>query len=179
MRRIPSTSHVTPCSADVCILQSHFRIAWRTERDAVSPDALKAFQDAFDGGAGVRTLRLAFHMRRRQGAVIIEPTDAAPTPAAKVDRARIRAVVLARTWAERLERGEVETIKALARAEGLCNHWTTRLLPLAYLALDIVAQILKGRQPRAVSLGALTAAPLPADREAQRRRLQQLGNATA
>ena len=90
-------------------------------------------------GAGLRTLRLAFHMRRRQGAVIIEPTDAAPTPAAKLDRALIRAVVLARTWAERLERGEVQTIKALARAEGLCNHYTTRLLPLAYLAPDIVA----------------------------------------
>ena len=118
-------------------------------------------------------------MRRRQGAVIIEPTDAAPTPAAKLDRALIRAVVLARTWAERLERGEVETIKALARAEGLCSHYTTRLLPLAYLAPDIVAQILEGSQPRAVSLGALTAAPLPADWEAQRRRLQQLGNITA
>lgn len=155
------------------------QIVLEISETAVSPDALKAFQDAPDGTADVRTLRLAFHMRRRQGAVIIEPTDAAPTPAAKLDRALIRAVVFARTWAERLERGEVETIKALARAEGLCNHYTTRLLPLAYLAPDIVAQILQGRQPRAVSLGALTAAPLPADWEVQRRRFQQLGNITA
>lgn len=73
------------------------QIVLQVSETAVSPDALKAFQDASDGGAGVRTLRLAFHMRRRQGAVIIEPTDAAPTPAAKVDRALIRAVVLART----------------------------------------------------------------------------------
>lgn len=144
----------------------------------LSPGALKAFQDASDGGASVRILRLAFHMRRRQGAVIIEPTEAAPRPAARLDRALIRAVVLARTWAERLERGEVETIKALARAEGLCNHYTTRLLPLAYLAPDIVAQILEGCQARAVSLGPLTAAPIPADWEAQRRLLQQLGYAT-
>lgn len=103
----------------------------------------------------------------------------AAQPPVRLDRALIRAVVLARTWAARLERGEVETIKALACAEGLCNHYTTRLLPLAYLAPDIVTQILEGRQPRAVSLGALTAAPLPANWEAQRRRFQQLENITA
>lgn len=154
------------------------QIVLQVSETAVSPDALKAFQDAPDGTTGVRTLRLAFHMRRRQGAVIIEPTDAAPTPAAGLDRALIRAVVLARTWAERLDRGEAETIKALARAEGLCNHYTARLLPLAYLAPDIVAQILEGRQPRAVTLGALTAQSLPLDWSAQRRLLRGLGSAT-
>lgn len=145
---------------------------------AVSPDASGPLQiDSTE--EGVRCLRLAFHMRRRQGAMILEPTDGAPTPAARLDRALVRAVVLARVWAAQLERGEVESIKALAQREKLCNHYATRLPPLAYLAPDIVAQILEGRQPRAVSLGALTAGPLPTDWEAQRRRFQQLGNAAA
>lgn len=111
--------------------------------------------------------------------MILEPSDGGPTPAAKLDRALVRAVVVARTWAAQLERGEVESIKALAQREQLCNHYTTRLLPLAYLAPDIVAQILEGRQPRAVSLGALTAAPLPGDWDEQRRRFQRLGNVAA
>lgn len=144
----------------------------------VSPDAPGPLQ-ADSTEEGVRSLRLAFHMRRRQGAMILEPTDGAPMPAARLDRALVRAVVLARIWAAQLERGEVDSIKALAQREELCNHYTTRLLPLAYLAPDIVAQILEGRQPRAVSLGALTAAPLPTDWEAQRRRFQRLGNAAA
>ena len=60
-----------------------------------------------------------------------------------------------------LELGEVASIKALARREGLCNHYTSRMLPLAYLAPDLVEAILAGRQPRGVSLAALTAQPLP------------------
>ncbi|HEY3694447.1 hypothetical protein [Phenylobacterium sp.] len=111
--------------------------------------------------------------------MILEPTDGAPTPAAKLDRALVRAVVLARIWAAQLECGEVESIKAPAQREKLCNHYTTRLLPLAYLAPDLVSQILEGRQPRAASLGTLTAGPLPTDWEAQRLRFHQLGNAAA
>jgi hypothetical protein len=145
---------------------------------AVSPDAPGPLQiDSTE--EGIRSLRLAFHMRRRQGAMILEPMDGAPMPAARLDRALVRAVVLARIWAAQLERGEVESIKALAQREKLCNHYTTRLLPLAYLAPDLVSQILEGRQPRAASLGALTTELLPADWEAQRRRFQRLGNAAA
>lgn len=87
----------------------------------------------------------------------------------------IRAVVLARQWAERLERGEVASVKALAKEQGLCQHYTARLLPLAYLAPDLVDSILAGAQPRAVSLAALTAEPLPPEWTEQRRRLARVG----
>lgn len=117
---------------------SEDQIAVQVAEAALSPDALGSLQGP-GPDEGVCGLRLAFHMRRRQGAIILEPSDGAPTPAAKVDRALVRAVVLASTWAAQLERGEVESIKALAQREKLCNHYTTRLLPLAYLAPDIVA----------------------------------------
>lgn len=112
------------------------QIVLQISETAVSPDSLKAFQYAPDGGAGLRTLRLPFHMRRRQGAVIIEPTDAAPTPAAKLDRALIRAVVLARTWAERLERGRSRPSRrwpalkgsAITTPRGFCRSPISRLI---------------------------------------------------
>jgi len=66
-----------------------------------------------------------------------------------------------------LERGELVSIKALAERDGLCDHYTARMLPLAYLSPAIVEQILDGRQPRAATLGALTAQPLPREWTAQ------------
>jgi hypothetical protein len=141
---------------------------------AVSPDAPGPLQiDSTE--EGVRNLRLAFNMRRRQGAMILEPTDGAPTPAAKLDRALVRAVVLARTWAAQLERGEVASIKALGRRNDLCQNYTARLLPLAYLAPDLTEAVLLGAQPRSVSLAALTAQPLPLDWSEQRRRFAAIG----
>jgi len=47
-----------------------------------------------------------------------------------MDRARVRALVLAKTWTRQLETGEVASIKALARREGfaittprVCRRW--------------------------------------------------------
>lgn len=99
-------------------------------------------------------------MRRRRGELILSNDAPADAPA-RMDRALVRAVVLARAWSRELELGEVASIKALAWREGLCNHYTSRMLPLAYLAPDLTESILAGRQPRGVSLAALTAQPLP------------------
>ncbi|MET0182182.1 MAG: hypothetical protein ABW199_04770 [Caulobacterales bacterium] len=71
---------------------------------------------------------------------------------------------------KKLDSGEVASIKALARNEKLCVLHTARLLPLAYLAPDLVTQILEGRQPRTLTLTALIAEPLPFDWEVQRAR---------
>lgn len=47
---------------------------------------------------------------------------------------------------------------------------TAKLLPLAFLAPDLVALILEGRQPRTLTLTALISEPLPLDWVAQRAR---------
>jgi hypothetical protein len=90
-----------------------------------------------------------------------------------MDRALVRAVVLARGWAKQLASGEIGSVKELAQR--LCPHYTMRLLPLAHLAPDLAAAILEGRQPRAWSLAGLIAEPLPTDWQAQRRVLACLG----
>jgi site-specific DNA recombinase len=100
---------------------------------------------------GICSLRLPFHMRRRRGEVVLSQPSG-PVVSPRIDRALVRAVVLAKTWSRELEQGGVASIKALARREGLCNHYTSRLLPLAYLAPDITEAILAGRQPRSLSL---------------------------
>jgi hypothetical protein len=88
--------------------------------------------------------------------------------AARPDRTLVRAISLARHWADQLEAGAVTSVVDLAAAEKRCIHYTNRLLPLAYLAPDLVELILTGRQPRALTLSSLTAQPLPFEWDAQR-----------
>ena len=59
--------------------------------------------------------------------------------------------------------------------EGVRHRHAGRILPLAYLAPDLVAMILEGLQPRAMSLQALTAKPLPRAWTDQRRLVASFG----
>jgi hypothetical protein len=106
-------------------------------------------------------------LKHRQGATIIS-TPGEPALAQGPDRALVRALCLARNWADLLARGDAGSLKELARAEGYCTHYAARLAPLAYLAPDLAQQILDGRQPRAISLGALTKQSLPMGWDEQR-----------
>lgn len=90
------------------------------------------------------------------------------------DRALIRAVVLAHAWMERLNEGSPRSIKGLAKAEKACVLHTAKLLPLAYLAPDLVEMILDGHQPPRLTLTALTAQPLPHSWPEQRARFAAL-----
>ncbi len=62
---------------------------------------------------------------------------------------------------------EVPT-KDLARRHHLCLRYTAKLLPLAYLAPELTTAIIQGRQPRGLTLSALTAQPLPLHWDDQR-----------
>ena len=122
------------------------------------------------------TVTLPIELKHRQGAKVIE-APGEPGVAGRVDRALVRAVALARSWSTRLESGDAPSLKTLAVSEGYCDHYAARLLPLAWLAPDLVEQILQGRQPPALSLGALTREPLPVSWEHQRQLFQNLGRA--
>ena len=75
--------------------------------------------------------------------------------------------------------GAASSLKELATSEGYCDHYAARLLPLAWLAPDLVETILEGRQPIAMSLGALTKEQLPTDWSEQRRLYAGVGRRAA
>ena len=50
-------------------------------------------------------------------------------------------------WVERIAKGEITTVRDIARQEGVDEGDVSRFLPLAFLAPDIVEAILAGRQP--------------------------------
>jgi hypothetical protein len=75
----------------------------------------------------------------------------------------------ARCWFDRLVSGEVTTIRDLAHRENLSETEITRVLPLAFLAPDIVEAILAGRQPVEMTATSLRRdTNLPTDWSAQR-----------
>ena len=120
------------------------------------------------------TVTLPIELKHRQGAAVIEaPGDTCV--AGRIDRALVRAVALARSWSIRLASGDAPSLKTLAMSEGYCDHYAARLLPLAWLAPDLVELILQGRQPAAISLGALTRRQLPVLWEEQRQLFRGLG----
>ena len=59
----------------------------------------------------------------------------------------LKLVIQARAWFDQLQAGEVPSARALAERNNLDPGDVTRLLPLAFLAPDIVEAILEGRQP--------------------------------
>jgi DNA invertase Pin-like site-specific DNA recombinase len=114
-------------------------------------------------------IAIPISLKHRQSATLIAPADRPMAAPAVPDRALVRAVCMARDWRRRLEAGEIGSTRELARREGLCHRHTGRLLPLAYLAPDLIEAIIEGRQPRAMTLQGLTATPLPRTWQDQRR----------
>ncbi len=87
-----------------------------------------------------------------------------------------RLVARARLGFNQLASGDVPNLRAMAKRDGLHESEISRILPLAFLAPDIVKAILDGRQPVELTAESLKRLPaLPTDWDAQRRLLGFFG----
>jgi DNA invertase Pin-like site-specific DNA recombinase len=129
---------------------------------------LSAIEGAARMDGGAVELAIAIRLKNRQGATVITTATGA-APEGGLDRALIRAICLTRRWAVDLGSGVHASIKDLAAAQGLCEHYVARLLPLAWLAPDLVEMVLEGRQPRTLMLSAIAKEGIPPDWDEQRR----------
>ena len=122
-----------------------------------------------ENGEEPTEIEASIQLKFRNNTTLIQP-EGQRRIAPGVDHTLVRALALATDWARRLESGEVASVDALAREEQRCERYTASIIPLAYLAPDLVARIVEGRQPQAMTLAALTDEPLPVTWAAQRRR---------
>ncbi len=113
-------------------------------------------------------MSIGIRLKHRQTAILIEAPGSVKR-ALRVDRALLRALCLARAWAALLASGEVASVRDLAQRYGFCNHYTAKLMPLAWLAPDLATEILDGEQPRTLTLGALLKRSLPMEWNEQRK----------
>jgi len=89
-----------------------------------------------------------------------------------LDPVLIKAIVRSRHWFDGLVSGEFRSLQEIARAEGVTVRYITRLLPLAFLAPEIVSSVLAGTQSVQLMTEMLTrCVDLPLDWAKQRSRL--------
>ena len=142
------------------------RIVLNLRAEAIVAEPSARHPDIRTTDAGYE-LGVSIRLKHRRGATLIEAAQSVEGPP-RLDKSLIRAVCLARAWAASLASGETASIRDLAVDQGLCSHYTSRLMPLAWLAPDLVTLILEGRQPQSMGLGKLTARELPLDWDEQR-----------
>ncbi len=114
-------------------------------------------------------LPVAFKRRGVETKLIIEGRS---DKSSKPDPALVTAVTSAHRWFAQLKSGEVCSIKELADCHGIDKGDVSRILPLAFLAPDIVEAILDGKHPVALTAYRLKRMrSLPYDWQAQRQLL--------
>lgn len=119
----------------------------------------------------IATIHLPIRLRRRGVEAKLILTDAKePTPSA--DPNLIHLIAKARNHLEQLTSGQCKSIAELAAQSQTNPDEISRILPLAFLAPDIVKAILEGKQPVELTAKRLTRLDhLPIDWKAQRQKL--------
>jgi site-specific DNA recombinase len=69
------------------------------------------------------------------------------TATPKPDAALVKAVVRGHRWFDDLASGRAQSLTAIAQAKGCSDRYVSHLIPLAFLAPEIVEAILAGTQP--------------------------------
>ena len=120
---------------------------------------------------GRLTISVPIQIQRRSGRKVVilpsgaeRPRDGDPTPLQL-------ALARGHRWLARLESGQVNSLRELARREGVDSSYVSRMVNLTTLAPDIVAAILDETLPPDVTLFEIAVDP-PALWEAQRNRIE-------
>ena len=91
---------------------------------------------------------------KRRGVEIRLVIEGESAPAARPDPHLLKAVARGHRWFAELASGKSASIKEIARREGVYDSYVKRLIPLAFLAPELVRSICNGSQPIGI-------APLP------------------
>jgi len=110
-------------------------------------------------------LSVTVHLKRRgMEAKLIVDRDGV-RPITSPDPALIKAVAKAHTWNQKLIAGEARSVRALARDASVTNRYVRKLLPLAFLAPDIIEAVTYSAVPHgAPKEGLLASIVFAADR---------------
>ena len=141
------------------------RVNLGTEEIAILID----LRDVFPGEARIRhTVPTTMRRRGVETRLVIGDAQGGPRTSG-VDPALVKAIARGRQWFEDLVTGRARSLVEIAKAERVTHRYVGRLLPLAFLAPDIIASVLAGTQPVHVTTETLTKrADLPLDWEEQR-----------
>jgi len=140
----------------------------RATRDMQADDRLAL--DQLERRGDRPTLIIKARMVLRGGSRIAIGPDGQPAvKRTMIDAALSSALIRAECWKRRIIDGEIESLTLIANAEGVTPAYARRMIRPAYLAPDLKASILDGRQPAGLTLEAITRTEMPLDWNDQRR----------
>ena len=121
------------------------------ERAELHPNYVALWLDPLgiaDGVAGCIRHDVQMEIRRRgvETRLVLSTDSTAPNGGA-ADPALVKSLVRARAWFSELAEGRARSLEELGRREEVSDRFVGALVPLAFLAPDIVAKILSGTQP--------------------------------
>jgi len=135
---------------------------------AVTPSAIATAQADEDD---LIELSVEARVRRRGRSVhlVVSPLEANTTPVPE-NRALIELLAQGHRWLEQWLRGEVSSLRAIAKASGRRERHVSQVVRAAFLAPDLVEALLHGRQASQATLRQVMK-HLPWDWREQRRQL--------
>jgi site-specific DNA recombinase len=112
-------------------------------RDALGAELLGTGKEGFEGETNLRA-PCHFAKRGNEVRLILESGAAQQS---SPDAALVRAVLRAKTWYEWIAKGEVCTMRELAKRAGFHRKYVSRLLNLAVLSPEVTEAIITHRSP--------------------------------
>ena len=146
----------------------------RNELLAAAPDRARAsFQEAEDDLVQL-TIEARVQRRGRSVRLVVTP-QAASASAAQEDRALIEVLAQGHRWLEQWRRGEIASLRAIAKSAGKSERHVSQVIRAAFLTPELVEAVLLGRQPARLTLRQVMK-QLPWDWSEQRRRFGLASN---
>jgi hypothetical protein len=109
------------------------------------PESATGPETTIDLQQPLRLHRTAHELR------LVIPTDGGPEAAAKRDESLVRFIARGRHWYRQITSGEMPSIQAIAKAEGVTERYVARVLRGSLLAPMLMQKILDGHQPLRLS----------------------------
>jgi hypothetical protein len=121
-------------------------------------DALLGAQDidpsAEQGSNDSITLEASAELARHGGEMRLQLSPDAPGSKPRSDPSLLRAIARAHDWVDRMLQGDTANQRSIAAETGHDERYVSRILPLAFLAPDLIESILDGKQLPQLSLDA-------------------------
>jgi DNA invertase Pin-like site-specific DNA recombinase len=105
------------------------------------PESAAGRETTIDLQQPLRLHRTAHELR------LVIPSDGGLEESAKRDESLVRFIAHGRHWYRQITSGEMPSIQAIAKAEGVTERYVARVLRGSLLAPDLMQKILDGRQP--------------------------------
>jgi DNA invertase Pin-like site-specific DNA recombinase len=116
-----------------------------------------------------KPFEIPIQLHRSRAEIIVTTTALGGQPVApRIDKLLVRALARAHAMRLKLESGEATTVPDLMAQFGLAESYIRKILPIGFLAPDLMEQILDGRQPARLQLGRISDGKLPFDWAKQR-----------